>query len=140
MVGIQTYLALISLNIRIVVHRPYSQSNTLVNASGASDDGAPVHGEGITAALRPNEESTVTALPLAWYIRPLVSFTVYNELCAARIPEDFLPALAGLRQEWAFNAGFVSRFTIVSCLLADSFLATSPRCVSFSAIVANRIS
>jgi hypothetical protein len=140
MVGIQTYLALIILTVeRTGVHRPYSQSITLVNASGVSDDGGPIYGEGMTAPPRPTEEPTATALS-PWYIRALVHLTVYSALCAARIPEDFLPVHTRLQQEWAFNACFVSRFTMVSYLLADSLLAPSPRCVSLPPLVADRIS
>jgi len=38
---------------------------------------------------------------------------MYSELCAARLPEDFVLVRTRLQQEWTFDGGFVSRFTIV---------------------------
>jgi len=41
--------------------------------------------------------------------------TIYREISAARIPEEFAPVLLKLQREWTFNGGFVSRFTIIFC-------------------------
>ena len=60
-----------------------------------------------------NEELSVTVIP-PLYTRALASFTMYNELCAAHISEDFVPVRMRLQQEWTFDGGFVSQLTIVS--------------------------
>jgi len=93
---------------------------TLGNHSGLSGDGPPVRGdsEGMIAVLRPNGGPMVPTIP-PLHIRVVASFTVYGELRAASIREDFVRVWARLKREWAFNAGFVSQFTVV---FLDPFL------------------
>jgi len=59
------------------------------------------------------KELIVTAT-LVWYGKTLSFLTLYEEISAARTPERFAAVRARLQQEWVFNAGFVSQFTIVS--------------------------
>jgi len=54
-----------------------------------------------------NEELIVTAT-LPWHRRALSSFTMYGELSAAHVQEEFAPLRVRLQQEWIFDAGFVS--------------------------------
>ena len=58
--------------------------------------------------------------PLPWYRMALESLTMYGELSAARIPEEFAPVRLRLQLEWTFNGGFVSRSTFM--LVFDSQL------------------
>lgn len=51
-------------------------------------------------------------------IKALAFLTVYGELSTAHMPEEFAAARVRLQQEWTFNAGFVSRFTIVFFFLS----------------------
>jgi hypothetical protein len=91
--------------------RPFPQSRTLVNRSCMSSDGPSIRG-GMTARPQPNEEPAITAT-LPWHSRTLASLTVYGELFAARTPEEFALVHTRLQQEWSFNGGFVSLFTIM---------------------------
>ena len=90
---------------------PFSQSRTLVKRSCVSNDRPSIHG-GMTARPQPNEESAITAT-LPWHGRTLASLTVYGELFAACTPEEFALVHTRLQQEWTFNGGFVSLFTIM---------------------------
>ena len=54
------------------------------------------------------------------YRMALESLTMYGELSAARIPEEFAPVRLRLQLEWTFNGGFVSRSTFM--LVFDSQL------------------
>jgi len=76
-----------------------------------SNDGPSIHG-GMTAHPQSNEELAITAT-LPWYSRTLASLTVYGELLAARTSEEFVLVHTTLQQEWTFNGGFVSLFTIM---------------------------
>ena len=58
------------------------------------------------------KELIVTAA-LVWWRKALAFLTLYDELSAARTPEGFAAVRVRLQQEWIFNAGFVSQFTIV---------------------------
>jgi hypothetical protein len=71
--------------------------------------------EEVTTVTRPNEERIDTAA-LPWHRRVLESFTMYGEISAARIPEEFAPVRMRFQREWTFNGGFVSRFIIMFCL------------------------
>jgi hypothetical protein len=75
-----------------------------------SNDGPTIRG-GIAARPESNEESAIT-VTLPWHGRTLASLTVYGELHAARAPEEFALVHTRLQQEWTFNGGFVSLFTI----------------------------
>jgi hypothetical protein len=75
-----------------------------------SSDRPSIRG-GTAARPQPNEEPAVTA-NLPWHSRTLASVTVYGELFAARTPEEFASVHTRLQQEWTFNGGFVSQFTI----------------------------
>ena len=100
---------LINVNIiRTAVNRPCSN---LVRRSSVSEDG-PLVPEGITASSQPNEESAITAT-LSWDRGIFASLTMYDELSAARIPEEFGLVRTRLQQEWTFNRSFVSQFTIM---------------------------
>ena len=76
-------------------------------------DGPPVRGEETTGS-QPNEEPTTTTSPALAY-KILSSSTLYGELSVASTQEQFASVRARLHQEWSFNGGFVSRFTIVTC-------------------------
>jgi len=65
----------------------------------------------MVARPQPNEEPAVTAT-LPWHSKTLASLTVYGELFAAHTPEEFASVHTRLQQEWTFNGGFVSQFTI----------------------------
>jgi hypothetical protein len=75
------------------------------------NDGPSIRG-GMTARPQPNEEPAITAT-LPWYSRTLASLTVYGELLAACTPVQFALVHTRLQQEWTFNGGFVSLFTIM---------------------------
>ena len=64
------------------------------------------------------KELIVTAA-LIWYRTTFAFLTLYDELSGARTPEGFAAVRVRLQQEWIFNAGFVSPFTIVFFLLVD---------------------
>jgi len=101
-----------NLNVKLIaINQPYPQSSALVKLSTVSDDVLLDHEEGMTAD-RSKEELIVTdALP--WQGRALSSFTMYGELYAAHVQEEFAPVRIRLQQEWIFVAGFVSRFIIL---------------------------
>jgi hypothetical protein len=87
--------------------------------------------ERITTACRPNEEKIIRAT-LLWLRRALASFTMYGELSAARMSEDFAPVRQRLQQERTFNAGFVSRSAIFQNKKKTQLIrgkACSPYCV-----------
>ena len=102
------------------MNRPLAQSRTLVKRSFMSNDGPSIRGE-MTARPQPNEEPVITAT-LPWHGRTLASLIVYGELFAARTPQEFALVHTRLQQEWTFNGGFVSLFTI---MLLDSSLIRS---------------
>lgn len=83
-------------------------NSNFVRRSSVSEDGLPFPG-GITAGPQPNEEPAITATP--WHSRTFASLTMYDELSAARVAEDFCSVRMRLQQEWVFNGGFVSGFT-----------------------------
>ena len=92
----------------------------LVESSSTSDVGYTIRGEGANAAHLQGKEPIVNATS-PWHtmaLAMLASLTMYGELSAAHVPEDFVPVRTRLQHEWTFNAGFVSRFTIY--LLIDS--------------------
>lgn len=64
------------------------------------------------SSSRPNEEPAVSA-SLPWQRRILAFFTMYGELSVACTPEEFAFVRTRLQREWAFDGGFVSRFTII---------------------------
>ena len=66
------------------------------------------------------KELIVTAT-LVWYGKALTFLTLYHEISTAHTPEGFAAVRVRLQQEWIFNAGFVSRFTITF------FLFLTPR-------------
>ena len=102
----------INLNVKCI--GTYSHPSAAVDRSNsASDNGPPVHGEGVTTAPRPSEELATVTASLPWHTRALTYLTRYSELCAACLPEDFVRVRTRLQQEWIFNGGFVSQFTIV---------------------------
>jgi hypothetical protein len=103
---------LIGLNVKATgTNQPLSQSRTLVKRSFMSNDGPSIRG-GMTALPQPNEEPAITAT-LPWHSKTLASLTVYGELFAARTPGEFAIVHTRLQQEWTFNGGFVSLFTIM---------------------------
>jgi hypothetical protein len=111
----------INLNVKAIgMNQPLSQSRTLVKHSFMSNEGPSIHGE-MTARPQPNEGPAITAT-LPWYSKTLASLTVYGELFAARTPGEFAIVHTRLQQEWIFNGGFVSLFTI---LLLNSHLIRS---------------
>ena len=57
------------------------------------------------------ENESPTSLVFDSARRTFESLTIYYELSAARIPEEFAPVRLRLQREWTFNGGFVSRFT-----------------------------
>ena len=59
-----------------------------------------------------NEEPAVTTT-LPWYSKTLAFFTMYDELSDALTPKEFGLVRARLQQEWTFDGGFVSWFTIM---------------------------
>ena len=108
----KAYSIVIDLNVKWTgMNRPLSQSRTLVKHSCMSNDRPSIHG-GMTARPQPNEEPAITAT-LPWYSRILASVTVYGDLFAVRTPEEFALVHTRLQQEWIFNGGFVSLFTII---------------------------
>jgi len=98
------------MSLATAVDRPPSPSRNPVNHSQASvfDDGS----EGTAISPQPNEELAVTTT-LPWYGRILTFFTMYGELSVALTPKEFGLVRARLQQEWAFDGGFVSWFTIM---------------------------
>jgi hypothetical protein len=102
---------LINLNvIRTGVDRPSLKPRNLVNHSHTSvfDDDP----KEVAIPPRPNEEPVVTTT-LPWHSRTLASLTIYSELSVAHIPEEEFALLRmRLQQEWIFDGGFVSRFSI----------------------------
>jgi len=68
---------------------------------------------------QPNEEQIDIAV-LPWHRMAFESLTMYGELSAAHIPEEFVPLRLRFQSEWIFNGGFVSRFTMTFCLRASS--------------------
>lgn len=95
----------------IGINQPYPQSSTPVRRFSLSADGPSIR-EGIIAH-QPNEDLIVSAT-LPWYREALESLTMYGELSAARMPEEFAPVRTRFQQEWSFAIGFVSRFATVS--------------------------
>ena len=90
-----------------MINQAYFQSSALAKLSTVSDDVPLDHEEEMTAVSRSNEELIVTdALP--WQRRALRSLTMYGELSAAHVQEEFAPLRIRLQQEWIFDAGFVS--------------------------------
>jgi len=68
----------------------------------------------MTTVPQPNEErNDIAALP--WYRMVFESLTMYGELSAAHIPEEFAPVRLRFQREWSFNGGFASRFTMMFC-------------------------
>ena len=61
-----------------------------------------------------NDFPTSPVSDSAWN-RVLESLTMYRELSAARIPEEFVPLRMRFQQELTFDGGIVSRFTIMFC-------------------------
>ena len=59
------------------------------------------------------ERIGIASLP--WYRMVFESLTMYGELSAARIPEEFAPLHLRFQQEWTFIGGFVSRSSIMFC-------------------------
>jgi hypothetical protein len=57
-------------------------------------------------------ELIVTAALVMWR-QALAFLTLYDELSTARTLEGFAAVRVRLQKEWIFNAGFVSRFTIL---------------------------
>jgi hypothetical protein len=114
------------------MNRPLSQSRTLVKRSCMSNDEPSIRGE-ITARPQPNEEPDITAT-LPWHSKTLASLTVYGELFATCTPGEFAIVHRRLQQEWTFNGGFVSLFTLC-CLTSSSYVsrcqAHRPHCVIF---------
>ena len=111
------------------MNRPYS---SFVRRSNVSEDGPPPVPEGIITGPQANEEPAIIATPC--HSRILAPLTMYDELSAARVPEEFRLVQTRLRQEWTFNGGFVSRITIVllnSQIIITRFEARRPCCVSF---------
>ena len=51
----------------------------------------------------------------SWIRRALESLTMYGELSAALIPEEFALVRMRFQREWTFNGAFVSRFVIMFC-------------------------
>ena len=104
-----------------MVERPPSPFRNLVNHSQASvsDDGSeemaispqPNEGPAVTTPQRNEEPAVTTTLP--WYSKTLAFFTMYRELSVALTPKEFGLVRARLRQEWMFDGGFVSWFTIM---------------------------
>jgi len=86
-----------------------------------SNDRPAIRG-GMTARRQPNEEPAITAA-LSWHSKTLASLTVYGELFAARTPGEFAIVHTRLQQEWTFNGGFVSLFTIM--LLNSQLICSS---------------
>jgi len=102
---------LINLNAtRTAVDRPSLKSRNLVNHSHTSVfDDEP---KGAAIPPRPHEEPVVTTT-FPWHSRTLASLTIYGELSVAHIPEEEFALLRmRLQQEWIFDGGFVSRFSI----------------------------
>ena len=66
------------------------------------------------------ENESPTSLVFGSARRAFESLTIYYEISAARIPEEFAPVRMRLQREWTFNGGFVSRFTITFCFLTPS--------------------
>ena len=64
-----------------------------------------------------NDSPTSPVSDRAWNRRALELLTMYRELSAARIPEEFAPLRLRFQQELTFNGGVVSRFTIIFCFL-----------------------
>ena len=62
-----------------------------------------------------NESPASPVLDRAWNIRALESLTMYRELSAAHIPEEFELVRLRFQRELTFNGAFVSRFTIMFC-------------------------
>jgi len=76
--------------------------------SGVFEHGPSGGGEETPTEPRVNEEPTpIAAIP--WHRRALAFFTVYRELSAARVAEDFASLQSRIQQEWTFDGGFVSR-------------------------------
>jgi hypothetical protein len=67
--------------------------------------------EGMTIPPGTDEEPVVTTT-LAWYSRTFASLTIYGELSAARLPEEFALLRMRLQKEWSFSGDLVSRFSI----------------------------
>ena len=119
----RTQLMLVNPKVKATgMNRPLSQPRTLVKRSCISNGGPSIRG-GMTAHPQPNEEPAITAT-LPWYSKTLASLTVYGELFAARTPGEFAIVHTRLQQEWTFNGGFVSLFTLC-CLTPSSYV---PRC------------
>ena len=93
------------------MNRPFSQFRTLVKPPCVSNDGPSIRG-GMAACSQPDEEPAIS-VTLPWYSRTLASVTVYGELLAARTLEEFALVHTRLQQEWTFNGGFVSLFTVM---------------------------
>lgn len=61
----------------------------------------------MAAVSQPNEEQIdIAALP--WHRMTFETLTMYGELSAARIPEEFAAVRSRFQSEWLFNGGFVS--------------------------------
>ena len=81
----------------------------------------------MTTVSRPNgERMDIASLPR--YRMALESLTMYGELSAARIPEEFAPVRLRLQREWTFNGRFVSRSSFFSSF--DSQLILHVMCSS----------
>ena len=130
---------LINLNVtRTAVDRPSLKSRNFVKPSHASvfDDGP----KGMAIPPRPNEEPLVTTT-LLWYSRIFASLTIYGELSVPHISEEEFASLRiRLQQEWIFDGGFVSRFSIrfinswlIHCLVQSSWASLR----EFSSLIAD---
>ena len=61
----------------------------------------------MTTVAQPNEEQ-IDIAPLPWHRMTFETLTMYGELSAARIPEEFAAVRSRFQSEWSFNGGFVS--------------------------------
>ena len=87
---------------------PWKSRNLLRRAhTSALNDGF----KGMVISPQRNEEPVLTAT-LPWHGKTLASLTIYGEISVARIPEEFASLRMRLQQEWTFNGGIVSRFSI----------------------------
>jgi hypothetical protein len=62
-----------------------------------------------------NDSPTNLVSHSSWNRRAFESLTMYGELSAAHIPEEFALVRMRCQREWAFNGAFVSRFIIMFC-------------------------
>jgi hypothetical protein len=104
-------LNLLRLFIASASSEPDIEKATVCNPSVSDDDPPVCDGTTASSCPRPNEEPAVWA-SLPWQCRILACFTMYGELSVACTSEEFGFVRTRLQREWAFDGGFVSRFTI----------------------------